>query len=90
MKMKNKFCALAFAMMEFAAKTTDMNFGTVAASATAGTVVLDYADGRTTTGRVSLPFGSTTQQGYLSFILLHCPVYSITQVNKNPVSLRSN
>ena len=26
------------------AKTVDMHFGTVAASATAGTVVLDYAD----------------------------------------------
>ena len=42
-------------------KTTDMHFGTVAASATAGTVVLDYADGRTTTGGASLPAGSTTQ-----------------------------
>jgi Domain of unknown function (DUF4402) len=44
------------------AKTTDMHFGTVAASATAGTVVLDYADGRTTTGGVSLPAGSTLQK----------------------------
>jgi hypothetical protein len=43
-------------------KTTDMHFGTVAASATAGTVVLDYADGRTTTGGVSLPAGSTLQK----------------------------
>ena len=39
-----------------------MHFGTVAASATAGTVVLDYADGRTTTGGASLPSGSTTQK----------------------------
>ena len=44
------------------AKTTDMHFGTVAASATSGTVVLDYADGRTTTGGVSLPSGSTLQK----------------------------
>ena len=43
-------------------KTTDMHFGTVAASGTAGTVVLDYADGRTTTGGASLPSGSTTQK----------------------------
>lgn len=43
-------------------KTTDMHFGTVAASATPGTVVLDYADGRTVTGGVSLPAGSTTQK----------------------------
>ena len=42
-------------------KTTDMHFGTVAASATAGTVVLDYADGRTATGGASLPAGSTLQ-----------------------------
>ncbi len=39
------------------AKTTDMHFGTVAASSTAGTVVLDYANGRTTTGGASLPTG---------------------------------
>jgi hypothetical protein len=44
------------------AKTTDMHFGTVAASATAGTVVLDYADGRTATGGASLPAGSTLQK----------------------------
>jgi Domain of unknown function (DUF4402) len=43
-------------------KTTDMHFGTVASSATAGTVVLDYADGRTTTGGASLPAGSTLQK----------------------------
>ena len=43
-------------------KVTDMHFGTVAASSTAGTVVLNYADGRTTTGGVSLPAGSTTQK----------------------------
>ena len=43
-------------------KTTDMHFGTIAASATPGTVVLDYADGRTVTGGVSLPAGSTTQK----------------------------
>ncbi|MBA2498882.1 MAG: DUF4402 domain-containing protein [Chitinophagaceae bacterium] len=42
-------------------KTTDMHFGTVAASAIAGTVVLDYANGRTATGGASLPAGSTTQ-----------------------------
>jgi hypothetical protein len=39
-----------------------MHFGTVAASGTSGTVVLDYADGRTTTGGVSLPSGSTLQK----------------------------
>ena len=42
------------------AKTTDMNFGTVAASATAGTVLLDYADGRSATGGASLPAGGGT------------------------------
>ncbi len=44
------------------AKTTDMHFGTVAASGTVGTVLLDYADGRTTTGGASLPAGSTLQK----------------------------
>ena len=44
------------------AKTTDMHFGTVAASSTAGTVALDYADGRTATGGASLPAGSTLQK----------------------------
>jgi hypothetical protein len=44
------------------AKTTDMHFGTVAASATAGTVELDYSDGRTPTGGASLPAGSTDQK----------------------------
>lgn len=43
------------------AKTTDMNFGTVAASAASGTVLLDFADGRTTTGGASLPAGSLLQ-----------------------------
>jgi len=43
-------------------KTTDMHFGTVASSATAGTVVLDYSDGRTATGGASLPAGSVTQK----------------------------
>jgi Domain of unknown function (DUF4402) len=44
------------------AKTVDMHFGTVAASATPGTVVLDYADGRVATGGASLPVGSVTQK----------------------------
>jgi hypothetical protein len=44
------------------AKTTDMHFGTVAASSTAGTVALDYVDGRTATGGASLPAGSTLQK----------------------------
>jgi hypothetical protein len=43
-------------------KTEDMHFGTVAASGTAGTVVLDYADGRTATGGATLPAGSTLQK----------------------------
>lgn len=43
-------------------KTTDMHFGTVASSGIAGTVVLDYVDGRTATGGASLPAGSTTQK----------------------------
>lgn len=43
-------------------KNTDLHFGTIAASGTAGTVVLDYTDGRTTTGGVSLPSGSTLQK----------------------------
>lgn len=42
-------------------KTTDMHFGTVASSSTAGTVSLDYADGRTATGGASLPAGSLLQ-----------------------------
>jgi hypothetical protein len=44
------------------AKNTDMHFGTVAASGTAGTVELDYADGRNPTGGVTLPAGSTLQK----------------------------
>lgn len=44
------------------AKTTDMHFGTVASSASAGTVILDYVNGRTTTGGASLPAGSTLQK----------------------------
>lgn len=43
-------------------KTTDMHFGTVASSATAGTVILDYANGRTATDGASLPAGSTLQK----------------------------
>ena len=43
-------------------KTTDMHFGTVASSGTAGTVELDYSDGRVATGGASLPAGSTTQK----------------------------
>jgi Domain of unknown function (DUF4402) len=43
-------------------KTTDMHFGTVASSATAGTVILDFADGRTVTGGASLPAGSILQK----------------------------
>jgi hypothetical protein len=43
-------------------KTTDMHFGTIASSGTAGTVILDYADGRTATGGASLPAGSTLQK----------------------------
>jgi len=35
--------------------TVNMHFGTVASSATAGTVVLDFVDGRTATGGVTLP-----------------------------------
>lgn len=42
------------------AKTTDLHFGTVAASATAGTVVLDYANGRTATGGATLPASGAT------------------------------
>ena len=44
------------------AKSVDMHFGTIAASATLGTVELDYSDGRTATGGASLPAGSTTQK----------------------------
>lgn len=44
------------------AKDTDMNFGVVASSATAGTVLLDHANGRTATGGVTLPAGSSTQK----------------------------
>ena len=42
-------------------KTTDMHFGTVASSGTVGTVLLDYANGRTRTGGATLPAGSITQ-----------------------------
>ncbi|MEJ7588947.1 MAG: DUF4402 domain-containing protein [Ferruginibacter sp.] len=42
-------------------KTTDMHFGTLASSGTAGTVVLDYVDGPTATGGASLPAGSVLQ-----------------------------
>ena len=44
------------------AKTTDMHFGTVASSSTAGTVALDFVDGRTPTGGASLPAGSVLQK----------------------------
>ena len=44
------------------AKTTDMHFGTVAASGTAGTVALDYEDGRTAALGASLPAGSLLQK----------------------------
>jgi len=40
------------------AKTTDMSFGTIASTGTAGTVVLDYANGTTVTGGVT-KFGGT-------------------------------
>lgn len=43
-------------------KTTDLNFGSIAASATAGTVDLDYADGRTSTASVKLLAGTATQK----------------------------
>jgi hypothetical protein len=39
-------------------KTYDMDFGTVAASSTSGTIVLDYANGTTATGGASIPAGS--------------------------------
>jgi hypothetical protein len=42
------------------AKTTDMNFGTIAASATLGTVVLDTANARSITGGASLHGGTPT------------------------------
>jgi hypothetical protein len=38
-------------------KTTDMHFGTVAASSTSGTVVLDWANGVTPAGGASIPTG---------------------------------
>jgi len=41
-------------------KSVDMDFGTIAASATAGTVVLDTANTRTTTGGASLHGGTAT------------------------------
>ena len=44
------------------AKNTDLHFGTLAASATAGTVVLDYADGRTKTGGVKLLTGTSAEK----------------------------
>jgi hypothetical protein len=44
------------------AKTTDMHFGTVAASGTPGTVALDYVDGRVAAGGASLPAGSVLQK----------------------------
>lgn len=40
-------------------KITDMNFGSVAASATAGTVALDYSNGRAITGGANVLNGST-------------------------------
>lgn len=41
-------------------KTTDMHFGTVAASSTVGTVVLDWANGVTPSGGASIPTGGIT------------------------------
>jgi len=43
-------------------KTTDMNFGTVAASATAGTVALSYADVATPTGGTTLVAGGAARK----------------------------
>jgi hypothetical protein len=43
-------------------KTTDLNFGSIAASATAGTVDLDYADTRTSTTSVKLLAGTSAQK----------------------------
>lgn len=45
-------------------KTADMNFGTLAVSATAGTVVLDYADGVTSTGGVKLFGGAPSTASF--------------------------
>lgn len=42
------------------AKTTDMDFGTIAASATLGTVILDTANSRTISGGASLHGGTAT------------------------------
>jgi hypothetical protein len=41
-----------------------MNFGTVASSATAGTVVLDYANGTTVTGGVTKFAGTTSSASF--------------------------
>src|ERR1700712_5103313 len=43
-------------------KVFDLNFGTVASSSTAGTVVIDFASNRTVTGGVTLPAGSLAQK----------------------------
>ncbi len=42
-------------------KVSDMNFGSVAASATAGTVALDYINGRTITGGANVLNGGTLE-----------------------------
>ena len=42
-------------------RTTNMHFGKIASSGTPGTVVLDYVNGRTTTGGVTLPAGTALE-----------------------------
>ncbi len=56
-------------------KTVDMNFGNVAASGTAGTVVLTPAGGRSTTGGVTLPVTAGTVTA-ASFTVTGTPDYT--------------
>jgi len=68
-------------------KTTDMHFGTVGASALAGTVVLDWADGRTTTGGATLAGGSPTSAVF-NVVGEGSSTFSIT-IPTSPITLTS-
>ena len=71
-------------------KTADMNFGNVAVSATAGTVVLTPAGGRTATGGVTLPASAgTVAAASFSVSGTGSYTYSITLPGTNLVLTRN-
>ncbi|MGE5424273.1 MAG: DUF4402 domain-containing protein [Syntrophothermus sp.] len=71
-------------------KTTDMNFGNVAVSSTAGTVILSTAGSRTKTGGVTLP----TTTGTVAEAVFHItgtPTYTYSiSLSGTPVTVTSS